>query len=215
MCSDDPSLRDVILAQKIAGKSDREILRSDLLKDLVDASADLLDDPTLTQEPMAEPMPRAGRAPFGRWFQSEGQMSLEVAVDVESSKQVRCEVSCGFLDVRVRDMPILSGRLAQPVLPEIDWLLDEDASGAKLLCIELTKRERSPVVDSGGGFGSALFESLRVRGADGAARLVEYGQPGLVAGRYLSLEDRRAELAPGVEDSAWVDEEVANRLTAL
>ena len=217
MSSNDPSLRELIMSQRAAGKSEQEILQS--LGDLIGASADLIDDPDLTSQ-LAAPnelddaldytpeiltMPRAGEEPFGRWFQAEGRISLELFVDVERSKDIRCEVSVGFLDVRVKDEPILSGRLAQPVLTDLDWVLDSvgDGSGSRrLLCIELTKRQRTPVVDSGGGFGIPLFESLKVQG-DEPGTLCDYFANGLVTGRYLPPEDFRSALTPEVEDSAW------------
>ena len=39
-------------------------------------------------------------------------------------------MSVGFIDVRVGDEPLLSGRFAQPVLSELEWLLDPDARDA-------------------------------------------------------------------------------------
>mmetsp|Transcript_27360 Transcript_27360/g.45621 ORF Transcript_27360/g.45621 Transcript_27360/m.45621 type:complete len:252 (+) Transcript_27360:19-774(+) len=201
----EPKLREAILAQKYVGNSDRDIVQSDLLKDLVGASEDLLDDKSELQS-AALPMPRAGEEPFGRWFQSEGFITLELFAEVESARDVRCEVGVGFLDVRVKDVPLLSGRLAQAVLSDVDWLLDDshsEAPGTQLLCIELKKKQWTPAVDSGGGFGVALFESLKVRNGESSG-MSAYFANGLVTGRYLSLtQGYRPGIQPESEDPGW------------
>jgi len=208
----EPTLREAILAQRKLGKSEREILQSDLLKDLIGASADLIDDSeALGPDPdmrTSEPdMPRAGAVSFGRWFQSEGHISLELHVEAARARDIVCAVSVGFLDIRLKEVPLLSGRLAQPVFSEVDWLLDETSTGEQLLCVELTKRERIAAVDSGGGFGVPLFESLRVRDSGGeAGKMIEVFEHGLVAGRYLPLEEFRSELSPEDEDPLWESE---------
>ena len=104
--------------------------------------------------------------------------------EATTSRDVRCEVQVGFLDVRLSDEPLLSGRLAQPVIvSELNWCLDDDSDGSRrLLCVELPKRERSIYGAAGGdSFDTALFESLRVQGEE----LAEVQGPGLVAGNYL------------------------------
>ena len=128
-------------------------------------------------------LPPRGEEPWGRWAQSEDFISLELFVpEATTGKSVLCEYQVGFLDVRLDDDPLLSGRLAQPIMAqEVNWALDDDsASGSRrVLCIELPKRERSIYgADPNDGFTTALFESLRVQGEESVG-------PGLVAGKYV------------------------------
>ena len=52
------------------------------------------------------------------------QIYLELFVEKDTAAAVvSCEVQVGFLDVRIGDAPLLSGRLAQGVLSEVDWVL--------------------------------------------------------------------------------------------
>ena len=71
-----------------------------------------------------------GAEEWGRWSQDEDFISLELFVDASIiAKDVLCEVSVGFLDVRLKDTPLLSGRLAQQVIvSELNWALDDDAA---------------------------------------------------------------------------------------
>lgn len=126
-------------------------------------------------------LPRAGEASWGCWSQSVDGMDLELHVPAETSgKQVAVEVQVGFLDVRLSDEPLLSGRLAQPVMSDVEWALDIRASdGQRILCIDLKKR-KPDAVDALAG--EALFTSLRVGGS-------EVGAPGLVSGVYV--EEKR------------------------
>ena len=115
------------------------------------------------------------------------QIYLELFVEKDTAAAaVSCEVQVGFLDVRVDDAPLLSGRLAQGVLSEVDWALDDNradngesvADGRRLVCLNLQKREPSSAVDM-----EPLFASLRVGGR-------EIGAPGLVQGRYMAPAPR-------------------------
>ena len=130
-------------------------------------AAELLGDLAPPGSSSPSPLPTSGREKWGIWMQSNSEMYLELFVPDETrGKQVHCEVLVGFLDVRVDDVPLLSGRLAQEVRPlELQWTLDTQADDRKVLCIELPKRS-----DTDG----PLFTSLRV---DGAAVV----QSGLVA----------------------------------
>tara|TARA_B110001452_G_C15223550_1_gene424144 strand:+ start:118 stop:858 length:741 start_codon:yes stop_codon:yes gene_type:complete len=126
--------------------------------DTIDAKAEaLLGDLAAPGSSSPPPLPTSGREEWGIWMQSDSEMYLELFVPDETrGKQVRCEVLVGFLDVRVDDVPLLSGRLAQEARPlELQWTLDTQADDRKVLCIELPKRS-----DTDG----PLFTSLRVGG---------------------------------------------------
>ena len=177
------TIRNGIMAQRLAGKSDVEILESDLVKDLLRANADLLDKDVLDEVRLAdlpkdlpgfEAQPSKGEAPWGRWSQTEETIALELFLEEGvRARDLRCEVSArpsqrtkctlarlvrvvrrararargetqalltlprvrqvgvGFLDVRVGDDPLLSGRLAQPVHSDVEWLVDDVSS---MLC---------------------------------------------------------------------------------
>jgi hypothetical protein len=132
-----------------------------------------MDPPTSS----ATAVPRKGTEPWGCWEQtSDGKsVSFELIVDgATRAADIRCECLVGFLDVRCKDEPVLSGRLAQQVLPqELNWALDESADGQKLLCIDLPKRDPANF--------DAIFQSVRVGDAECFA-------PGLVKGRILPPE---------------------------
>ena len=130
-------------------------------------------------------IPSSGCQPWGRWSQNFDAAYVEITVEKATiAKSIECQVQVGFLDVRIGDEPILSGRLAQPMQSDVNWALDENADGLKILCIDLRKREplrkdRTDATDFDACV--ALFESLRVYGEDFAA-------PGLVSGNYLPLQ---------------------------
>lgn len=137
----------------------------------------------LRDEAPAAGNPLAGEEFWGRWSQNNQEIYLELYVDAETAAdKVSCEVSVGFLDVRIGWMPLLSGRLAQGVLSEVDWTLDE-GDGRKLVCINLEKRlPDTPYSESlrAAADMAPLFDSLRIGGR-------EVGAPGLVKGRYVTL----------------------------
>ena len=71
---------------------------------------ELLDGAGVTAPP---PLPVAGEMEWGRWSQRGATLSFELRVpEATRAADVRCECLVGFLDVRVRDEPLLSGRLA-------------------------------------------------------------------------------------------------------
>ena len=71
---------------------------------------ELLDGAGVTAPP---PLPVAGEMEWGRWSQRGAALSFELRVpEATRAADVRCECLVGFLDVRVRDEPLLSGRLA-------------------------------------------------------------------------------------------------------
>lgn len=89
MAQTDATLRDGIMAQRRAGKSDREIMQSELVQDLLRANGDLIDDDVTA----AIALPRKGATPWGRWSQSSERMTLELFVDTSvRARDVRCEV---------------------------------------------------------------------------------------------------------------------------
>ena len=115
--------------------------------------------------------PRSGREPWGTWSQSADEICFELCVGASTrGADIHVECLVGFLDVRCKDDPMLSGRLALDVrATELDWTLDEPADGERALCIVLPKRPGGRE----GGTG-AIFSSLRVGGE-------ECTVPGLVA----------------------------------
>ena len=175
-----------LLAEKASGKSDDEIIASsiDLESDLekLEALRDASGSPS--SSPPLQELPPKGAEEWGRWSQDEDFISLELFVpEAVTAKDVLCEISVGFLDVRVKDEPLLSGRLAQQIIvSELNWALDDDpelsSRGQRLLCIELPKRERAIYGDNE-SFSEPLFQSLRVGEGE------EVVGPGLVAGVYL------------------------------
>lgn len=116
------------------------------------------------------PIPCAGEEPWGCWSQSDHGMSLELLVDDGTpAKAVQCRVQVGFLDVRVSDEPILSGRLAQQMrFSELTWELDKRADGQAVLRIDLPKQETRAADASGDDL--ALFASLKVDGGAATAQ---------------------------------------------
>ena len=126
--------------------------------------------------------PTSGAFGWGRWSQSPRSMSLELYVSAGTrAADVAVSVAAGFLVVSLRDEPLLSGLLAQPVLvDEVSWALEDDEDAEtevprRILFVELPKKGS---VDA---TGVALFDSLRVEGAECAA-------PGLVDGTYYVEE---------------------------
>jgi hypothetical protein len=163
--------------QRAQGKTDAQILESMVADELAGTGIELP-----TDAPPA--LPLRGDQWWGRWAQSPREIYLEIFVPEDTAaKAVSCEVQVGFLDVRVADAPLLSGRLAQAVMPgEVDWVIDDNrdendestSDGRRVVCINLQKREpSSPDADM-----EPLFASLRVDGR-------EVGAPGLVPGRYV------------------------------
>ena len=151
------------------GKTDEQILETLARRELEGSGVEVP-----SEVPPA--LPTAGDASWGKWSQSDGGMYLELAVDESTvAKTVVCEVSTGFLDVRLADEPLLSGRLAQQVLGSPQWALDSRQDGQRVLCIDLEKKQRQ-AVDALAA--EALFTSLRINGR-------EVGAPGLVSGVYL------------------------------
>ena len=80
-----------------------------------------------------------------RWEHGERSITLEFEIDDDvRAKQIACELGEGFLCVQVpvdSTPPLLFGRLAQPVHPEVLWSVDEDGDGNRLLCIELEPQD--------------------------------------------------------------------------
>jgi len=197
------TLRQGIQAQRLAGKSDREIIESDMVKDLLRANSDLLDaDVPLSLDDVPS-VPRTGDEPWGRWVQTADKISLEVFIgDGVRARDIRCEVSVGFVDVRIGDDPLLSGRLAQPVLSELEWLLDPDARDAgQLLTVELVKRTPSKAVNADGDFSDAIFKSLKVRTVSG--KMSDCYGLGLVAGHYVPIGNNGVAGNTPEEVSEW------------
>ena len=158
-----------MLELRRAGKTDEQIMQHMAEKELAGTGIEVP-----TEVPPA--LPRAGEEPWGSWSQSESSIYLELHVDSETpAKAVHCAVEVGFLDVRIRDEPLFSGRLAQMCFGDPEWTLDERADGQRVLCIDLQKRTASPDALSA----EALFASLRVQGR-------EVGAPGLVSGVYMA-----------------------------
>ena len=154
-----------------SGMTDEQILEKIATEQLMGTGIDIPDEvpPTL---------PRQGSDSFGLyWSQSASGFYLELSVPPDTSaKSIVCEAQVGFLDVRIADEPVLSGRLAQPVLSDVEWAIDVRAEdGQRILCIDLEKRK----ADAADALAAeALFTSLRLRGE-------EIAQAGLVAGVYV------------------------------
>lgn len=121
-------------------------------------------------------LPPSGLESWGRWSQSDEEISLELCVGASTrAADVRVECLVGFLDVRCKDEPLLSGRLALEVrATELDWALDEAVDGERVLCVVLPTRPRAAQA-GGDRQRSSIFTSLRVSGE-------EIAVPGLVAG---------------------------------
>jgi len=156
-------------AMRRRGMTDEQILEAIATEELFGTGVNM---------PAAAPpeLPRSGGEAWGSWSQTDESVYLELNVAPDTpAKQVAVAVQVGFLDVRVADDPLLSGRLALDVLSDVEWALDVGADGQKVLCVSLQKR-RVDAVDAQSG--TALFSSLRVHGS-------EVGAPGLVSGVYL------------------------------
>ena len=120
-----------LMKKKMAGMSDAELKR--IADDLDGGGGDLIEKINALQGTKAgelyeslvdeqdiedaEPEdPRNGQAGWGRWSHNDEGLSLELFVPEETgAKDITCEVQVGFLDVRVKDEPLLSGRLAAEV----------------------------------------------------------------------------------------------------
>ena len=88
------TLRQGIQAQRLAGKSDHEILQSDMVKDLLRANADLIDPDIPLSLDDVPSVPCTGDEPWGRWLQSAEQISLEIFIgDGVRARDIRCEVT--------------------------------------------------------------------------------------------------------------------------
>ena len=173
MCDEIPeaALLEQMLALRRAGKTDAQIMEHMAAQELAGTGIELPDD----VPPM---LPRAGQAEWGEWKQSDTTINLELNVDDDvKAKAVTCEVQVGFLDVRLRDEPVLSGRLGHSCYSDVEWTLDTRADGQRILCIELQKRKAT--IDM--LYAEALFTSLRVGG-------YETGAPGLVSGVYIEAK---------------------------
>ena len=175
------------------GQTDSQALSDDDMetKEILEGMAEMFGGALQTDAPAAAGLPLAGEESWGRWSQSALEISLELFVDSgTAAEKVSCEVSVGFLDVRLGWMPLLSGRLGHAVETEVAWTLDE-GDGRKTVCIGLEKRQSStPYSESlrAAADTAPLFDSLRI-----GAR--EVGAPGLVKGRYVST----APVAPSSE----------------
>ena len=114
--------------------------------------------------------PASGTEPWGSWSHSEDAISLELDVQSGTSEAaVRCECQVGFLDVRVGDVPLLSGRLAHQVRPQqLAWCL-RATDQATHICVTLPKETSTAAADA------AAVRSLRI-GGDAIS------VPGLVVG---------------------------------
>ena len=144
-------------------------------------------------------MPRAGNTPWGSWSQDPSSMSVNVYVSTGTkAANIAVDVQVGFLDVRINDEPVISGRLAQAALSDPAWLVEDQANGIKMLCIELSKRQVTDTIDE------ALFSSLRVYGE-------EFGAPGLVSGNYMPLETLGPSLEAEEEQYGFYDNTVPDQ----
>ena len=102
------TMRQGIMAQRLAGKSDKEILESDLVRDLLRANADLLDGDVLDDVRLADlpkdlpgfqALPSKGEAPWGRWSQTEDKIALEIFLEEGvRGRDLRCEVRTSSRD---------------------------------------------------------------------------------------------------------------------
>lgn len=170
-----------MVALRRAGKTDVEIMEQMAGQELAGTGIELNDPGDVPPS-----LPRAGEATWGTWSQSDTTISLELHVDEETkAKQVMCAVETGFLDVRLSDEPLLSGRLSQACFGDPAWTLDSSSDGQRILCIEVQKRKAT--VDM--LYAEALFTSLRISGQ-------ETGALGLVSGVFLD----EVRLAPSIEE---------------
>jgi hypothetical protein len=156
-----------IQAQKASGAEWSPELVAGMQKDLERLGL----DPTELRAAVLAP-PSQGRESWGRWSMSTNEICFELCVGASTrAADILVECLVGFLDVRCKDEPLLSGRLALQVrATELDWTLDEAADGERALCIVLPKRQGAEV--SGGA--DSIFSSLRVCGEQCTV-------PGLVA----------------------------------
>lgn len=183
------ALLEAIMAKRAEGKSDEEIMAE--LQELANETTRLRSEAGQTTREMAggasademraraglpPALPGSGATDWGRWSQTAEGFSFELFVDEGTrGADVRCELldtpgatRVLYVATSSGDEPrgLLSGRLAQGVLSEVDWALDSDsdaAEGMKVLCVELLKRERSAPANNDGGFDTPIFEFLRVR----------------------------------------------------
>ena len=122
---------------------------------------------------------------WGRWSHNDEGLSLELFVPEETGAKDIMRGQVGFLDVRVKDEPLLDKPRGGGEAAISNGALDDDKDSfgkpRRVLCIDLPWKEPQfggPLSDTPR---TALFESLRVDGA-------ETGQPGLVSGYYLQDE---------------------------
>jgi len=123
---------------------------------------------TATWPPAASDAPKSptsGEQPWGRWRQSATSMQVQLWIDegvkvrelsvevVEGWLIARIDTSCEVLyedgvwggeeildDNNGGQPPLLFGRFAQPVVgADLEWMIDEEADGRRLLSIELPK----------------------------------------------------------------------------
>lgn len=171
------------LAKSDGWDMEKDFLAAAGLADEEETGAD--DVPTVSPGLMsqAEPAPRSGTQPWGRWSHEEDDVELELALpEGTRAKELLCEVSReGLMRIERDGAPLLVGRLALPVdRAELEWVVEEQADGSKLLCVEvpLLPIETGKLAAS---VDCIFDDSLRVNGAPCAA-------PGLsgVGGRAAS-----------------------------
>lgn len=189
-----------LMRKRVAGMSDEEIQRiaddQGLGEDFDPARLDEIQGTRAGElydslvEGEGEPlMPTSGSFGWGRWAQASDAMALELYVNASTrAADIQCEVSAGFVVISECGEPRLSGKLNIPVVvDEVTWALevDDDDASRRVLFVELPKKEVGDygfAQQVGGGDAAvetaALFESLRVDGAECAA-------PGLVAGTFM------------------------------
>jgi hypothetical protein len=119
------------------GMTDEQILEQIATEELFGTGIDVP-----KETPQA--LPLAGGADWGMWSQSESGMYLELNVPPDTSaQQVAVGVQVGFLDVRLADEPLLSGRLAQSMLSDVEWALDVRASDGQAMQMRALQPETS------------------------------------------------------------------------
>lgn len=183
MNAEQDKIKQQMLEMRQQGMTDEQILEQIATEQLLGTGIEI---------PKAVPpsLPRAGEADWGFWRQDEKTIYIELAVASDTAaKQVSCEVQVGFLDVRIGHDPLLSGRLAQPVLSDVEWAIDDRADGQRVLCIDLQKR-RPDAADVTSA--EALFSSLKILGLTNA----EVNAPGLISGVGVGDADESSALPP-------------------
>ena len=134
------------------------------------------------------PAPTSGEESWGRWSHNPSEIYLELLLDADDpdvpsikTKGLVVDVAEGFLCVG-RDVdaavdegldvsPIVFGRLLQPVLvDELNWAVDEDRDGRRVLCVELPKK-KTQSAGSSARVDCCFDETLHI-----------HGEPVLVAG---------------------------------